>query len=116
MDLDPAELALVYKALTSGLSNCVEWKNEEVMRRIRADASLQGLTPAAIRGELLAFVGTGGTVRQIVEKREEYHILYRFFYKTNMRIPGFPTGLFVEMVLSDDDPDVPVVSLVNAHF
>ena len=28
---------------------------------------------------------------------------------------GFPLGLFVEIVVSEDDPQLPGVTLVNAH-
>ena len=56
---DPKQLALVLKALQSGLSNCVAW-DEKAARQIRNDPNLNGLTPAAIRKELLDFVAGGG--------------------------------------------------------
>ena len=42
---DPEELALILKAITSGLTNCLFWKNESTENRIRTDRELQGLTP-----------------------------------------------------------------------
>ncbi len=109
-----AELALVNQALTSGLSNCVEWLNDRTAIRIRNDKELQGLTPEGIKAELLAFIAGGGSIQQVAETRPEYSH-YDYYYKAIVPVSGFPRGLFVEMILSDDDPDVPRVSLVNAH-
>jgi hypothetical protein len=41
-----------------------------------------------------------------------------FWYKIIIPVDpaeDFPRGLFVELELTDDDPDCPVVSLLNAH-
>jgi hypothetical protein len=56
----------------------------------------------------------GGKVQQIVEKRP--HWSHRqYYYKAIVPYPHlFRKGLFVEMELYDD-PDLPVVLLVNAH-
>lgn len=111
---DPGEHALVMKALTSGLSNCVTWLNPRLSMRIRDDPTLNGLTPEGIKRELIAFVGKGGEIRQVVEKRPEFQN-YRFYYKAILPLDGFVQGVFVEIVLVDDHIDVPVVRLVNAH-
>ena len=110
---DLRQLALLLKALQSGLSNCVEW-DEKAARRVRGDPDLYGLTPTAIKKELLDFVG-GGEVRQVKETRERWKDLYDFYYKAIIPLDGFPHGLFVEIRLSDDDEDYPEVLLVNAH-
>lgn len=51
--LDPIEHSLVIKALTSGLSDCVEWKSEALLGRVRSDSDLQGLTPRTLRGDVI---------------------------------------------------------------
>jgi hypothetical protein len=40
-----------------------------------------------------------------------------FWFRIVLPVPGFAHGLFVELVLEDDDPDpdVPGVVIVNAH-
>ncbi len=40
---------------------------------------------------------------------------YDDYDKAIIPVEDFPHGLFVEMRLTGDDPDVPVVTLVNAH-
>jgi hypothetical protein len=112
---DPGELALVIKALTSGLSNCVEWASDRLIWRVRSDPRLCGLTPEGIKRELLNYIRAGGVVKQVEETRPEYQGLYRYYYKAIIPVVGFPKGIFIEMVLQDGDPDVPSVSLVNAH-
>lgn len=114
--MDRADLhALVLKALTSDLTNCVFWKDDRTMQRVRDDPSLLGLSPACIRKELIDYVKAGGGVRQVVETREEYLHDHSFYYKAIIPLDGFPQGVFVELVLTDDDPDVPMVALVSAH-
>ncbi len=111
---DPAEHALVLRSLASGLSNCVSWKNDRTSLRVRNDPDLKGLTPEGIKRELLAFVAGGGEVMQVAESRGEFRD-YRYYYKAILPLGGFDRGVFVEMVLVDDDPDFPLVALVNAH-
>jgi hypothetical protein len=67
-----------------------------------------------VRDELVEYVAAGGAVIQVVEKRPEYSDR-RFYYKVIVPMVGLPRGLFVEIVLDDDDPDVPSVLLVSAH-
>jgi hypothetical protein len=110
---NPAELALVYKAIKSGVTGCYEWDDREA-DRLRGETSLQGLTPEHIRARLHDFVVQGGTIQQVPERRPEYS--HRsFYYKTVIPEPGFKHGLFVEMELTDDDAELPCVTLLNAH-
>jgi hypothetical protein len=114
--MDPQdELALVVKALTSGLSNCVEWINDAAARVVRSNPANQGLTPEGIKKLLLQFVAAGGRVEQRREERQEYRWRREYWYRAVVPVDGFRGGLFVEMELSDDDPDVPMVALLNAH-
>ena len=113
---DPAELALVVKAisLAQNTRGCCEW-NERAARRIRQQPPCQGMTPEGIRESLLDHVNDkGGQVIQVEEKREEYRE-HRFYYKAIIPVAGLGRGLFVEIVLADDDPDFPAVEIVNAH-
>jgi len=115
---DPGEQALVVKALRDGLGNCVIW-DEKGAQLVREDPELEGLTPAFIRREVIAFVRSqsdaGAVVKQVSEERERWRDDYRFYYKVVLPVDGFKHGLFVEMRLTDDDPDCPVVTLVRAH-
>ncbi|HZU34931.1 MAG TPA: hypothetical protein VFA18_03430 [Gemmataceae bacterium] len=111
---DPNQLALVYTAIRSGLTGCCEWVDKEA-ERVRADPDLQGLTPEYIRQRLQQFVSDeGGQVEQVAETRP--HFSHReYYYKAIIPEPGFRHGLFVELELTDDDPEVPSVTLLNAH-
>jgi hypothetical protein len=48
------------------------------------------------------------------DERAEYNDR-RHYYKAIVPAAGFPLGLFVEIVLSEEDPDLPGVLLVNVH-
>jgi hypothetical protein len=112
---DPAEYDLVCKALTCGVTGCVEWDPTAAIK-VRRDRYLRGLTPEGIQEDLIDYVTKqGGQVRQVKEKRPEYnHRAY--WYKVIVPYPDlFRRGLFVEMELFDSDPDYPVVHLLNAH-
>lgn len=113
---DSRELALVLQALTCTLSNCVLWKDDRTQQRIRADRELQGLTPKGIKNLVREFARSNGTIVQVRETRPEYADGYDFYFRAVMTVEDLPLPLFVEMVLSDDDPDCPVVSIVNAHL
>jgi hypothetical protein len=110
------ELALVVKALTSGVGNCVGWQSDKVERLVRENADNQGLTPVEIKRLLIAHVcADPGSVKQKVENRPNWVSRRSYWYYAVVPVPGFLHGLFVEMELSDDDEDLPEVALVNAH-
>lgn len=112
---NPAELALVIEAVKSGatVTGCSEWDDKEA-ERVRGDPSLQGLTPEYIKKRCIDFVSSNGTVKQVKETRPQYsHRAY--YYKLVFPEPGFAHGIFVEMELTEDDPDLPGVTIVNAH-
>ena len=110
---NPAELALVVQAIQSGVTGCYEWDDREV-ERVRNDPRLQGLTPEYIRRRLHEFVTAGGAIEQRREQRRHYS--HRdYWYAAVIPESGFKHGLFVEMELIDDDPELPVVALLNAH-
>jgi hypothetical protein len=113
---DPEELELVVKALTSGLSNCVLWKDDRTTQRLIGDRFLLGWTPKAIKAELIRLVSSDEVkVWQSEEVRDDYRDDHDHVYAAILPIEDFEYGLYVEMVLVDPDPEVPCVSLVNAH-
>lgn len=112
---DPGELALVMKALKSGLDGCVEW-HHEVVDRVRQELLALGLTPIGIKAALIAFARNGGAIRQVREQRNEWKDRRDYYYKAIVPMPAiFKRGLFVELELVNADEDYPEVLLVNAH-
>jgi hypothetical protein len=111
---NPEELALVVKALQSGLGGCVEWHHKEV-DRIRQELIPYGLTPESVRQEVIAFVRRKGAVRQVQEKRDERKDQRVYYYKVVLPLENLKKGLFVEIVLWKADEDYPEVLLVSAH-
>jgi hypothetical protein len=112
------ELTLVIKCLQEGISNCIIW-HEKGARLVREDDELRELTPEFIRREVIRHVrvqnNPAAVVRQIRERRSGWEDRYRFYYKVILPVDGFKHGVFVEMRLTDDDPEIPVVTLVRAH-
>lgn len=111
---DPDELALVVKAIKSGLGGCVEW-NPDVVDRVRRELAPVGLNPESIKEDLINFVQGGGIVRQVKEQRQQWKRERDFYYKVILPTPKLKNGLFVEIVLQNSDADYPEVRLVNAH-
>ena len=113
---DPAEHALVLKALTCGLSDCVEWKSDALMSRVRSDPDPQGLTPRTIRRDVIDLATRlPVAVVQVEETRGEYRAERNHYYKILLSYAGLPYQIFVELILSDDDPDYPAVTIVSVH-
>lgn len=76
------------------------------------DATEHALVVEAIL--LLDHVERGGELLQVRERRGEYADR-RFYYKAIVAVPGLLRGLFIEIILVDDDVDCPAVLIVNAH-
>jgi hypothetical protein len=113
---DPAELALVMHAIALGKSarGYCEWQ-ESAVRRLLHRPPFPGFTPEGIRERLCRFVvDENGTVAQVKEKRLE-RMDRRYYYKAIVPVPELARGLFVELVLIDDDAKAPAVQIVNAH-
>jgi hypothetical protein len=113
---DAAELVLATEAILHGLrtTGCCEW-DDDAAERVRNDPSLQGLTPEYIRDRLCLFIAVeGGSLQQVKESRPEYS--YRtYWYKAVFPEPGFKHGIFVELELTETDPQLPGVTIFNAH-
>ena len=109
------DVELVRKAILSGLSNCLEWIDDRAAMLVRNNPENEGLTPEGIKQLLVEFVRGGGAIERRKEERPHFQGRREFWYCSIVPVSDIPHGLFVEMELSDDDPDVPVVSLLNAH-
>ncbi len=108
------ELALVGKALKSGLGGCVEWDPIEA-DRVRGEIHNFDLSPEGIKADVIEYVRNGGRVYQVKESRQN-RAHREFYYKVILPMPDlFKKGLFVELELVDADADLPEVILVNAH-
>ncbi len=113
---DPTEHSLVIKALTTGLSDCVEWKNDALLGRVRSDPDLQGLTPRTIRGDVINKAKSfPHEIIQVPEVRAEYQADRDYYYKVFLDYAGLPYQIFVELILNDDDPELPAVTIVSVH-
>ena len=113
---DPEELALVLKALRSGLTDWVEWQNEKLVKQVRNDPDMCRLRPQYIKKDLIeAVVERPDLVVQVRETRPEYMELWNFYYKFILCYEEVPHDVFVEMILNDLDPDLPAVTIVSVH-
>lgn len=110
---DPTEHALVVKAITCRVSGCCEW-DEKSAQIFRYNPPLSNLTPEGVKDELIDHVDNGGEVVQVDQTRPEYKDR-PFYYKVIVPMQGLRHGLFIEIVLDDDDPDLPVVRIVSGH-
>ncbi len=114
---DSAQLELVHQAIRSGVLGQIQWKTAAA-DRVRADKELHGLTPEAIRALLRQFVLDGHSLSVRQETRAEYlqaHPENPYWYRAVIPVDWLPGGLFVEVILSDDDPDDPWVDIVSVH-
>ncbi len=107
---------LVIKAAVSHYGGDFEWINDRTQLRVGSDPRNQGFSAVLIRTLAKAWVAGGGEVQCTEEQRENWRDLRDYYYWMVIEgIDEFPRGLFVEMVLTDDDEEDPVVHLVNAH-
>jgi hypothetical protein len=115
MDEAQRQLDLVCLALRQGLGGGVEWIDDATIARVRNNPANRGLTPEGIKQLVIQHVRKGGKVDQRQEERAPWRDRREFWYRVVLDLDEFPRGLFVEMELTIDDPDVPMVSLLNAH-
>lgn len=115
MSESSGKIELVRKAILSRRTGDCEWVDDKTALRVGSDQSNQGLTPVAIKLLLQEWIAQGGDLRCTAEHRENWRDKRDFYYWTVMEVPGFRRGLFVDMELTDDDVDDPIVYLLNAH-
>lgn len=104
---------LVIKAITNRVGGCCIWEKSARERLLRAPP-VAGITPNGLIQELRRFVEYGGRVTTVVERRPEYSDRDVYF-KAVMPFSELKHGLFVEMILHDEDAELPVVMIVNCH-
>jgi hypothetical protein len=118
-DTTAARVALIRVAAASSQTNCFDWLDIDVELEVGRRPDLHGLTPVTIKRLARAWiVQHGGAIRERVEDRENWMDRREFWYSVIVPVAplvDFPRGLFVEMELTEPDPDCPVVSLLNAH-
>src|SRR5947207_3275195 len=107
---DPVELALVVKAIKSGLGGCVDW-DITVVDRLKNDLARHRLKLHDVRSMLIQHVRSGGEVFQKQENREGWKDRRDYWYWAIVPVPVFPKGLFVEFELRNSDPDYPEANL-----
>ena len=114
---DAAELALAEDAVRHGVrtTGCCEW-DDEAAERVRSDPSLQGLTPEYIRDRLCRFIAVeGGRLQQVRESRPEYSLPHLLVQGGDSRNPVCGTESSWSLKLTETDPDLPGVTIFNAH-
>lgn len=113
--MDPQELELVRKAISlHEIGGCLVW-NDDAAKRLRDRPPIPDLLPGEVMELLVQFVKNGGAITQKREGRPEWQDRRSYWYNAKIPFEGLPKGLFVEFWLPDDDPDFPVVELVNYH-
>lgn len=106
-------IRLVHQAMTSNISNCVEWITDRKQKEVTANPDNQGLTANEIRKLAIEWVRRGGTIDERGET--DFSRNRDYWYRIIVEVDGFPRGLFVEIELTDEDEECPMVSLLNAH-
>jgi hypothetical protein len=109
---DPDDVELVRKAILSSTTGDCEW-SESASRRMRSDPSLSELTEEGVKILLQEYVAQGGSIYRRTEKRTEYPQDY--WYRVVVPVNQFRHGLFVEIILVDEDPGAPAVQIVSVH-
>lgn len=114
--MDGLRTDLVRKAILSSCTGDCEWVDDKTALRVGFDSSNAGLTAPEIKELTKAWVAGGGAIFGKQEDRVNWRHKRDFVYWIVIEgIDEFPKGFFVEIELTDDDPDDPMVSLLNAH-
>lgn len=110
---DADDVELVRTAILSRTTGDCRWK-ESLEERVRSDSSMMGLTPEAITALLRDYVGRGGRIDRRADPYPEEHS-QDYWYRVIVPVEGFTHGLFVKIILLDDDPEAPAVRIVSVH-
>ncbi len=118
---EPFEHSLVCEAFAFArgargyVGGYVEWRDDKTIQLAREKlADLDGLTPEAVRIMSIDFVCDGGKITQSKETRKEW-LDRPFKYEIILPLDGFPSGVYVEVKINDEDPKNPSVHIVSAH-
>jgi hypothetical protein len=110
---NPDDSELVRRAILSSTTGDCRWK-ESLAERIRSDRYMMGLTPEAITAHLREYVRHGGQIDRRVDREPEEHS-QDYWYRVIVPVEEFTNGLFVKIVLVDDDVEMPAVRIVSVH-
>jgi hypothetical protein len=107
---------LVKKAARSTFTPDFDWINDKEAIRVTENQANRGLTAIEIRELAREWIGSGGPIKCVAEKREPYNTRRHRHYDIIIQgLAGFPRGLYVEMEISNPDETEPAVNLLNAH-
>jgi hypothetical protein len=107
---DPVILARYKSALANWkVTDYITWKDLPV-EWVRKN--LPELEPRAIGRLMFQHVAAGGEIDQIPKRRPEWNV-YDFHYDLRIRIDK--RLIYIETLLIDDDPDDPIIHVVNIH-
>jgi hypothetical protein len=109
---DPDDVELVRRAILSSTTGDCEWSTS-ASRRMRSDPSLSGLTEEGVTILLQEYAAQGGSIDRRTEKRTEYPQDY--WYRVIVPVKQFKHGIFIEIILVDEDPESPAVEIVSVH-
>lgn len=109
---EPDDVELVRKAILSRTTGDFEW-SDSAAQRMRFDPSLNGWTLETLKALLRDHVAQGGSIDQRTETREEYP--QEYWYRVIVPVEQFRHGLFVEIILVNEDLEAPAVQIVSVH-
>jgi hypothetical protein len=75
---------------------------------------MMGLIPEAITTLLRDYIGRGGQIDRRADPDPEEHS-QDHWYRVIVPVEEFTHGLFVKIILVDDDPEAPAVRIVSVH-
>ncbi len=108
---------LVQKAICAGVFTGDVLFADNAYRCLEDDPGMRGFTPVGIKQLLRDFIcNHGGAIDPRNQGFE--HWLDKenpYYYRVVIPVPEFPKGLFVEIIITDYDPNDPFVSIVSVH-
>jgi hypothetical protein len=112
-------LDLVHLAIRSGILGHIQWKPSAELL-VLSDPELHGIGIASMRIRMMLreFVQSGGMLEPRVETRQEYRQESddpTYWYRAIIPMKELPNGLFVEVILIDEDERQPWIEIVSAH-
>jgi hypothetical protein len=106
---------LVKKALCSTLSNCCEWESVKVQRLVINNPGNRGLQLPEIKKLAQGWARNDGKINCTKETDKDWIEKTDFYYWIRVPVDDIPNGLFIKMLLINEDLEYPVVALVGAH-
>lgn len=108
-----ARVERLLQAIRESIANIL-WKSQ-AEELVRDDPKMKRFPPEAVRRMLHQHILNGGIVTERREGRKDDDKEDRVWYRAVLQAESFPRGLFVEMLLRDEDKDDVYVIIVSAH-